>query len=372
MKKRRRYRGFILLFVFLLLLVAGGYFLFNAAATPPLETINRCQLALSKARSSEAELYARDLLMDGENDWRDAMLEWKIQNIKGYFSRDYTLLNRLVKQASAKAEAAYKKSIAVKDSLHHDLAIVLAGVEDKLTEYEKQYSALPLNRQSRQDYQTAKMLYLEAREAYERGNYNRVGPKAEKSRTLIRSSIRQNYGMLRSYFSNVSKWRQWANETIEWSKTNNKTAIVVDKFARKCYLYSQGAILRTFNAELGINWIGGKKHKGDKATPEGKYYITKKKSKKGTKYYKALLINYPNETDKARFAEEVRKGLISRRASIGGLIEIHGGGGQGINWTDGCVALTNGDMDNIFDLTEVGTPVTIIGSLKHYEEVGEL
>ena len=84
------------------------------------------------------------------------------------------------------------------------------------------------------------------------------------------------------------------------------------------------------------------------------------------------MINYPNEADKARFAEGVRKGLISKRANIGGLIEIHGGGGKGLNWTDGCVALTNEDMDKIFEMAEIGTPVTIIGSMKSLAEIDSL
>jgi len=64
----------------------------------------------------------------------------------------------------------------------------------------------------------------------------------------------------------------------------------------------------------------------------------------------------------------VRKGNIPRRG-IGNLIEIHGDGGKGINWTDGCVALTNSDMDKLYGLVGVGTPVTIVGSLRSLKEI---
>ena len=53
---------------------------------------------------------------------------------------------------------------------------------------------------------------------------------------------------------------------------------------------------------------------------------------------------------------------LRRLAGIGNLIEIHGDGGQGRDWTDGCVALADGDMDKVFARSRVGTPVTIVGT----------
>ena len=63
-----------------------------------------------------------------------------------------------------------------------------------------------------------------------------------------------------------------------------------------------------------------------------------------------------------RFALGKVRGIIPTRVGIGNLIEIHGEGGEGRDWTDGCVALANPDMDRVFALTEVGTPVTIVGT----------
>ncbi|MBL7138425.1 MAG: L,D-transpeptidase family protein [Bacteroidales bacterium] len=369
MKFRRRTK--ILLIIILILILAGGGFitLFFLSANPPVETIDRCSQVLSKARQAEAGEYVRDLLSEAENGWREAMVEWKIQNTKWYINRDYTLLHEKIQLTIRKGEAAYRRSITVKDSMHHDLAVILTEVGNKLKHYADRYGLLPLNQQSRQDYRTAEMLYLEAKAAYERGNYNRVVPKLEKSRKLIGESIRKNQVILRDYFTNIPKWKRWVDETINWSRVNDKPVIIIDKFARKCYVYARGVQIFTLDAEFGINWIGEKKRVGDKATPEGRYSVTKKKSNKRTNYYKALLIDYPNEEDKARFAEEVRRGLISWRTSIGGMIEIHGGGGKGINWTNGCVAVKNEDMDQVYQYAEVGTPVTIVGSLKSMNEV---
>jgi murein L,D-transpeptidase YafK len=123
--------------------------------------------------------------------------------------------------------------------------------------------------------------------------------------------------------------------------------------------------------ELGKNWIGAKLYKGDKATPEGLYHVTKKLHGQKTKYYKALMINYPNEADKNRFASEKKRGTLSKRAQIGGLIEIHGGGGRGVNWTEGCIALRDSEMDIVYREIAEGTPVTIVGSLIKLSELVE-
>jgi hypothetical protein len=62
------------------------------------------------------------------------------------------------------------------------------------------------------------------------------------------------------------------------------------------------------------------------------------------------------------FKKEVAKGTLPSSAKIGGLIEIHGNGGKGIDWTEGCIALTDKEMDLVYKILKVGTPVTIVGS----------
>jgi len=108
--------------------------------------------------------------------------------------------------------------------------------------------------------------------------------------------------------------------------------------------------------------MGNKLFAGDKATPEGVYKILEKKNSAKTKYYKALLINYPNNEDQRRYDQMVKSGEISKRTGIGGLIEIHGNGGKGVHWTDGCIALENKEMDVVYNQCGVNTPVIIVGS----------
>ena len=114
--------------------------------------------------------------------------------------------------------------------------------------------------------------------------------------------------------------------------------------------------------------MGHKLSIGDSATPEGVYRVTAKKNNGKTKYYKALLLNYPNERDKQKYNKAIKDGVLSQKTHIGGLIEIHGTGGKGINWTEGCIALENKQMDIVYDLCQVNTPVIIVGSSKSLED----
>jgi murein L,D-transpeptidase YafK len=118
---------------------------------------------------------------------------------------------------------------------------------------------------------------------------------------------------------------------------------------------------------LGARSISDKMFAGDRATPEGKYRITKKLAR--SKYHKALLINYPNDEDRRQFEQAKRRGAIPRRAGIGGLIEIHGGGKDG--QTYGCVALDNHQMDEIYAIADVNTPVTIVGARDYDNSVSQ-
>jgi L,D-peptidoglycan transpeptidase YkuD (ErfK/YbiS/YcfS/YnhG family) len=177
--------------------------------------------------------------------------------------------------------------------------------------------------------------------------------------------VHQAWSELHSRFTDPAlrrQWQHWANETIAHSRRDGSTVILVDKLNRRLDLYRGGVLVRSYPAELGANGLRRKQHSGDRATPEGIYRVVDLKSGHRTKYYKALLIDYPNEDDRARFEAARRRGAIPWRVGIGSLIEIHGAGGEGRDWTDGCVALTNQDMDEVFAASRLGTLVTIVGT----------
>ena len=147
--------------------------------------------------------------------------------------------------------------------------------------------------------------------------------------------------------------------------------MVIFKGKRQLELYSEGAVVRTYRVGLGLNPVDDKEREGDRATPEGDFYIFTKNPKSA--YYLSLGISYPNIEDAER---GLRSGLITRAqhdqtvsaikkkaappqyTALGGLIYIHGNGAAS-DWTWGCVALENEDIKELYESVELGTPVTI-------------
>lgn len=159
-------------------------------------------------------------------------------------------------------------------------------------------------------------------------------------------------------------WQGWVDDTIEESRRSGGAAVIVDKIGRRCLLVAAGKTVEQYTVELGHNGLSDKLYEGDRATPEGRYRITSKRGRGQTRFHRALMLDYPTEEDRREHAEARRRGLVPRGRGPGGLIEIHGHGGRGIDWTDGCVALRNADMDRLFAAVAVGTPVTIAGSAR--------
>jgi murein L,D-transpeptidase YafK len=134
--------------------------------------------------------------------------------------------------------------------------------------------------------------------------------------------------------------------------------VIVVKSQRSLTLLSHGKTLRTYKVALGGTPVGAKEEEGDHKTPEGSYILDRRNAK--SKFYKSIHVSYPN-------AEE-RREASQRGVSAGGDIMIHGlpnGFGwlgathRAQDWTDGCVAVTDAEMDEIWDLVPDGTPIEI-------------
>ena len=197
------------------------------------------------------------------------------------------------------------------------------------------------------------------------GQYGPAADKLEKAREMT-GVVHESFRAVHSRFQDrklLATWRVWSDNAIRESRLTGRTVIVVDKLKRRLTVYRGGERVVSFAAELGANGLQRKAHSGDRATPEGAYRVVDRKEGRRTNFYKALLIDYPNDEDRQRFASGKRTGTIPRRAGIGSLIEIHGEGGEGRDWTDGCVALTNQDMDWVYDRAPVGTLVVIVGTV---------
>jgi murein L,D-transpeptidase YafK len=140
--------------------------------------------------------------------------------------------------------------------------------------------------------------------------------------------------------------------------TEQADRILISKSAHTLELLKGQRILAVYSVALGRNPKGPKEHAGDHKTPEGEYIIDAKKTR--SRFHLALHISYPNNADRER----------ARRESVdpGGDVEIHGiQNGLGwvgrwhseFDWTDGCIAVTDEEIEQIWSRVAVGTPVEI-------------
>ena len=134
--------------------------------------------------------------------------------------------------------------------------------------------------------------------------------------------------------------------------------VLVIKKVSRLYLLRRGKVIRSYRVAFGFNPRGHKTTQGDGKTPEGHYVIDYRN--RVSKFYRSLHVSYPNAADRAQAR---RRGV-----SPGGLIMIHGArNGMGWlgflhtywNWTEGCIAVTNSEIDEIWRMVANGTPIEI-------------
>ncbi|MGD0491099.1 MAG: L,D-transpeptidase family protein [Steroidobacteraceae bacterium] len=133
--------------------------------------------------------------------------------------------------------------------------------------------------------------------------------------------------------------------------------VVVRKAERKLYLYSGSRLLGSYKVELGLEPVGQKEREHDFRTPEGHYYLARRNIR--SDYFLAIQVSYPNKEDEVR----ARK----NRWAPGGSIMIHGmpnalkhpASYYASDWTDGCIALSNSDMLEVWMRTQDNIPIDI-------------
>ena len=155
--------------------------------------------------------------------------------------------------------------------------------------------------------------------------------------------------------------------------------IRISKKTQTLYVYRGDVLVRRLPADLGYNFFSDKVKRGSSddpdhwRTPDGIFYVVRKNP--ASAFHRAFVLNYPNREDALR---GLRDQLISNseyraivmadslfsmppmNTSLGGFIEIHGDGtGRRANWTQGCIAIENASIDNLWDFIHVGTPVLI-------------
>jgi murein L,D-transpeptidase YafK len=134
--------------------------------------------------------------------------------------------------------------------------------------------------------------------------------------------------------------------------------VVVSKAERKLQLLRNGEVLRTYKIALGLRPEGHKEYEGDFRTPEGVYHLSRRNP--NSEYFLSIQIDYPNDRDVAR----------ARKQGVrpGGAIMIHGQPNvprkprdyySNVDWTEGCIAVSNSDMVEIWLMTPLDTPIEI-------------
>ena len=141
-------------------------------------------------------------------------------------------------------------------------------------------------------------------------------------------------------------------------KQYDADSIVLDKSDRTLTMYSHGVQVKQYEVALGKNPVGAKLRRGDGRTPEGLYYIEGRNP--GSKYHLALRISYPNNTDRVRASrygatpggDIMIHGLPPAFATVGALHRQQ-------DWTEGCVAVTNAEIEEIWRAVPNGARILI-------------
>jgi hypothetical protein len=330
---------------------------------PPVSDMANARKTIFAALNGRADSYSAEDFNEAVAFYDSAMIFWKKENKRFIYSRDYVKVTEYAELSAAKAILSSENSRTRIDSLIIQVDQKIKTLGELVSDITERFTDYPLTTEIRNNISRGKFLLTESSIACQNGDYLLAENKLNESEYLLTSSYEHANENLKSYFRSYPEWKRWVDSTIACSMETRDYSIIVDKFSRKVLVYLNGTKQYEYSAELGRNWVGDKRVRGDKATPEGMYKIIRKFKSDSTKYYKALLLDYPNDEDTANFIAAKERGYLPKSAKIGGMIEIHGNGGKGIDWTEGCIALTDREMDSIFIIARIGTPVTIVGSM---------
>ena len=166
----------------------------------------------------------------------------------------------------------------------------------------------------------------------------------------------KKWGVIISILTGLGIYYFFPEKKLDTSKIIDR--ILVLKGERLLKVYSKDELIKIYKISLGREPIGAKQFEGDNKTPEGKYTINDKNSNSG--YHLNLGVSYPSAAN-IQFAKEKGK-------SPGGLIKIHGlknglayiGKFQRfVDWTHGCIAVTNKEIEELYHNIKIGTPIEI-------------
>ncbi|TLN23769.1 L,D-transpeptidase [bacterium] len=336
-------------------------------------TCNACQMAPVPQEVERAELLSEDLQGAGAPIFAPeeyskhlstmVIARYMFGKEQERFSlfRDYDSVAKQYREAIAEGEAILKKVNEAKAAMTSELIVKMEAANDRMQDLRELTNLINEGRLARRSLMRAELNLEDAKKAIYAGDLYRAEREIKEAEAENKIGERTLSPIVCRYLDSgqLGHWKNLVQSAVRESERSGGYLIVVVKLDRKLYLYRDGDLVKTYAIGIGRNGLSDKVGSGDRATPEGKYKICRKLPR--STYYKALLIDYPNAEDQRQFALAKKRGLIPKNRSIGGNVEIHGGGQNSVTY--GCVSMDDPDMERIYNLSEVGTPVVIVGAL---------
>jgi len=289
------------------------------------------------------------------------------ENLKLGWFRDYDRVRAEFRQVLRTGRRLLADVQTLKQERLDGIARTLAEVRQRLADLSAITLSINERGIARQNLTRAEVMLGEAETFAGQSRFEEAKERLAAAEAGAREAEEAVVDFLGRYLdqSQLNAWQNLAEETVRESQLRRTTVIVVGKLERKLTVYQAGVPRLVCDIGLGFNGLADKLHAGDSATPEGRYRVIKKNP--SSRFYKALLINYPNEDDRREFEALKKQGRIPSTVSIGGLVEIHGGGEDAL--TEGCISVANNAMDKIYALVPLGTSVTIVGTAERENRV---
>lgn len=275
--------------------------------------------------------------------------------------RDYEPVAKQYREVIAEQESILKKVSDVKAALTADIIGKMEAAGSRMSVLRELTTLMNEGRLARRSLMRAELVLDDAKKALYAGDLYQAQRKVEEAVAENKIAERTLSPIVCRYLDSgqLARWKSQVDKAVRESARTGGLLYVVVKLDKLLYVYRDGKVINTYPVGLGRNGLSDKVGSGDRATPEGCYKVSGKLAR--SKYYKALLIDYPNEEDKRQFAQLKKRGAIPRNRAIGGNVELHGGGQDSVTY--GCVSMDDPVMDRVYNLASVGTPVVIVGAL---------
>ena len=344
--------------IFIFILTSVICLLLSGCQDPPVSSLEKAKIALKQAADAGALRYNVDQYRLSEDLLKKGWMEMARQKGRLAPFRNYHIADSILTLANSQALEAAKLTRMAIDSLGFLARSDRDNLQAELRTWREALDGSLENFRAEHYWSAADMALKTSQALISIGEFESAREAVKSGKDALEDLENSVAEYANEEAQKIGVWRSWVDATLNESRTNGSYALIIEKSSHRAYLVSGGKLVRTYNCELGYNSARQKLFSGDGATPEGMYYVTKVKY--NSKFRHALLIDYPNAMDIKRFRDNKSKGIISRFARIGALIEIHGEGGKQEDWTDGCVALSNKDIDHLMQYAQAGTPVTIV------------